>query len=158
MQPPGAGSGLPTAPGQRQFLARHLTTPGIGMLKHSRSNPWQAAIHAGGTLARWRTRILIRMLTYQVFHTLHGKLGLVGGLILLAMFTTIVARGFFETLPLTMAGLDGLLLAGHLWLAATLIVSARPKRTMLRRLILLSCNHRTNNTRRVSVCPFQRSW
>jgi hypothetical protein len=90
------------------------------MLKNSQSSPWQTALHAFWVMARWRTRILIRALLYQVLQTLHGKLGFVGGIILLAMFAPVVMRGFFETLPTTIAGLDGLILAGHIWLTATL--------------------------------------
>jgi hypothetical protein len=62
----------------------------------------------------------MRNYVYQVRNTLHGKLEFFGGIFLLVMLLPTATGGFFETLPHTRAGLDGLLLVGHLWLAATL--------------------------------------
>ncbi len=59
-------------------------------------------------------------MVYQVHHTLHGKLGVLAAAMIAAIFAQIVAGGFLEILPESVAGLDGLLLVTHLWLFAPL--------------------------------------
>lgn len=81
---------------------------------------WEEALRAGRVLARFQVLIFRRMVAYHVRHTLAGKFGALSILAMCAILAVIASRGFLETLPSTEAGLDGLLLATHLWLAVSL--------------------------------------
>lgn len=69
------------------------------------------------TLGRWRIRLFARLTAYLVRHTLHGKLGVAAAVIITAILVQVAVDGFLEPIPSTVAGLDGLLLVTHLWLA-----------------------------------------
>lgn len=97
-----------------------LTQQGLAMAKRSVCFPLADPLQKMWVLGRWRTRNRMRNFAYQVSNTLHGKLEFFGGIFLLVMLVATATGGFFETVPQTRAGLDGLLLVGHLWLAATL--------------------------------------
>lgn len=90
------------------------------MTMHTYRDQRTEAVRVGIVLIRWRSRIAVRSLIHQVRHTLHGKLGLGSAAVLTVMLAPIVAGGFLDTIPETSAGLDGLLLAAHLWLALPL--------------------------------------
>jgi hypothetical protein len=81
---------------------------------------WRDAARDGARFAKWQALISYRRLIYQVCHTLQGKIGLVGFVLLFSMMALSTVGGFLDELPETTAGLDGFLLATHFWLALTL--------------------------------------
>jgi hypothetical protein len=60
------------------------------------------------------------MIAYEVRTTLHAKFGLAMAVMMVLILALIATGGFFETLPDSVAGLDGLLLTAHLWLVVSL--------------------------------------
>ena len=81
---------------------------------------WTETIRTEWIFVRWRTLMLVRTIAYQVRNTLHGKFGVAAAIVMPIIFVQIAVGGFIETLPKTVAGLDGLLFATHLWLSVPL--------------------------------------